>query len=274
MNLSYRQFEGASPLVLGKTIDHSTIGWAFKRLAPSYVRLLLRFLARRIEPLLQPEFFVMDSTGISTNFYSRKRGVLRWGRKKVFLKLHALVGCSLQKGALFVREASVTGEGCHDLTQVAYLLEAAEGGGRPLLADSAYDYTLAYRLARERGFRPVIKPRETEGPRGFERREMVGSFDQELYRLRKVAEGFFGAIATRYLSRIRYRLLHVQECSILLMAVGQNLRVLLRLMPSKTWRVSSHFSKSSSSWNRAGGEVWAPADLFDKPRLAERLISQ
>ena len=155
LNLSYRQFEGASPLVLGKTIDHSTIGWAFKRLAPSYVRLLLRFLARRIEPLLQPEFFVMDSTGISTNFYSRKRGVLRWGRKKVFLKLHALVGCSLQKGALFVREASVTGEGCHDLTQVAYLLEAAEGGGRPLLADSAYDYTLAYRLARERGFRPV-----------------------------------------------------------------------------------------------------------------------
>ncbi|MEM4973274.1 MAG: VWA domain-containing protein, partial [Candidatus Hadarchaeales archaeon] len=83
--------------------------------------------------------------------------------------------------------------------------------------------------------------------------------------LRKVAEGFFGAIATRYLSRIRYRLLHVQECSILLMAVGQNLRVLLRLMPSKTWRVSSHFSKCSSSWNRAGGKVWAPADLFDKP---------
>lgn len=162
LNLSYRQFEGASPLVLGETIDHSAIGWAFKRLAPSYTRLLLRFLARRIEPLFQPEFFVMDSTGISTNFYSRKRRALRWRRKKVFLKLHALVGCS-QKGFLFVQEASVTGEGCHDLMQVGCLLEAAEGRGRPLLADSAYDYHLAYRLAKERGFRPVIKPKEMEG---------------------------------------------------------------------------------------------------------------
>ncbi|MEM2618844.1 MAG: hypothetical protein QW356_05115 [Candidatus Hadarchaeales archaeon] len=109
--------------------------------------------------------------------------------------------------------------------------QEAEGKGRPLLADSAYDYTLAYGVARERGFRPVIKPRESkEGPHGLERREMVESFDPELYRLRKVAEGFFGAIATRYLSRVRYRLLHVQECSILLMGVGQNLRILLRLM--------------------------------------------
>ncbi|MEM2618843.1 MAG: hypothetical protein QW356_05110 [Candidatus Hadarchaeales archaeon] len=99
LNLSYRQFEGASPLVLGETIDHSTIGWAFKRLTPPYARLLLRFLARRIEPLLQPEFFVMDSTGISTNFY-RKRRILRWQRKKVFLKLHAFVAAP-SKGAPF-----------------------------------------------------------------------------------------------------------------------------------------------------------------------------
>lgn len=31
---------------------------------------------------------------------------------------------------------------------------------------------------------------------------MVESFDPDLYRLRKVAEGFFGGIAVRYLSRI------------------------------------------------------------------------
>ncbi|MEM2426763.1 MAG: hypothetical protein QXF66_00295 [Candidatus Hadarchaeales archaeon] len=39
-------------------------------------RNLLRFLARRIEPLLQPEFSSVDSKGIPTNSYGRKRRVL------------------------------------------------------------------------------------------------------------------------------------------------------------------------------------------------------
>lgn len=65
----------------------------------------------------------------------------------------------------------------------------------------AYDAEFIRELAREHGFKPIIKPREYEedGPHGFVRRKVFKEFEEnrEFYRLRKVAEGFFGGIETR-----------------------------------------------------------------------------
>lgn len=67
------------------------------------------------------------------------------------------------------------------------------------------------------------------------RREVFKEFEEnrELYRLRKVAEGFFGGIETRYDGGIRCKLLHVQIFNIMLMAVAHNLRTSARVRAQK-----------------------------------------
>ena len=82
------------------------------------------------------------------------------------------------------------------------------------------------------GFRPIIKPREyEEGPHGFARREAFREFEEnlELYKLRKVAEGFFGGIENRYSSKTRCKLLSTEISSLMLMAIAHNLRTFARV---------------------------------------------
>lgn len=69
------------------------------------------------------------------------------------------------------------------------------GGGEKetSLANSAYDYNLAYKLAKERA--SDLSQNLRKGRKGvrLERGEIVESFDL-LYRLRKIAEGFFSGL--------------------------------------------------------------------------------
>jgi len=223
------------------TIDHSTVGWALKRLRRNYLELLLLLLRQELEKEVKCELFVADSTGISTPRFRERRYAFKTIRRRLCLKLHAMIGYSSKDSALVACSATVTGEGVHDATQFRPLVSDLWARGEPLLMDPAYDAESIRELARRHGFKPVIKPREHDegGPHGLVRREAFEEFgvNSELYRMRNVAEGFFGGIETRYGSKVRCKLLHIQISNVLLMAVAHNLRTLARVRAQKDQKI-------------------------------------
>jgi hypothetical protein len=172
-----------------KTIDHSTVGWAFKRIGVNYVKLLLVLLRRELERLVRCELYAVDTTGISTPRLRRCKKAFKRLRKREFLKLHALVGYSRRAGALVVAASRVTKASVPDGSQLGYLLRGLQAWGEPLLADAAYHSKRNLELAIEHGFKPVIKPRSYEY-RGLFWKRTLREFerDRKIYRQRGITE--------------------------------------------------------------------------------------
>lgn len=231
---TYREVEGQAPFIIAKTIDHSTVGWALKRLRRNYLKLLVVLLRREITRLVKCELLTVDSTGISTPRLRRRKKALKTVYEHEVLKLHALVGYPRRAGALVVFAARVTPSNVADCTQLERLLEGLRAEGEPLLGDKGYDSQRNLELASEHGFKPVIKPRTIEY-HGIFRRQMLREFKRcrKLYRQRGIAEAFFGGIENRYGARTRCKLSTTKAASILLMAVAHNLRTLARVRAMK-----------------------------------------
>jgi len=229
-----REVEGQAPSFMGKTIDHSTVGWAFKRLRVNYLKLLFLLLRRELAKLARCRFYVADSTGVSTPRLRRRRKSFKTLREREFFKLHTLVGYSRQAGALVVFAARVTNADVTDGSQLGYLLKGLRGGGEPLLADAAYDSEHNLQLALERGFKPLVKPRSIRY-HGVFRKQMLREFrrNRKLYRQRGVAEALFAGLANRYGSHTRCKRIRTKTISILLMLVAHNLRTLARVRAMK-----------------------------------------
>ena len=231
---TYREVEGQAPLMMPKTIDHSTVGWALKRMRVPYLKLLLMLLFREINRLAKCQVYMVDSTGISTTRLARRKRVLKPSWSREFLKLHALVGYSRQAGALAIASARVTAGNVADCTQLGRLLEGIDGNGEPLLADRGYDSRQNIEVAARHGFKPVIKPRAI-GMHHRVRKKRFKEFgsNRRLYRQRGIAEAVFGGIENRYGAMTRCRLPATKAASVLLMAVAHNLRTLARVRAMK-----------------------------------------
>jgi IS5 family transposase len=130
--------------------------------------------------------------------------------------------------------AEVTRDNVTDGTQLGRLLKDVRANGEPLLGDRAYDSQRNLELAREHGFKPVIKPRSIEY-HGIFRKQMLREFrrNRKLYRQRGIGEAFFGGIENRYGARTRCKLPSTKAASILLMAAAHNLRTLARVRAMK-----------------------------------------
>jgi len=235
---TYREVEGQARLIMPQTIDHSTVGWALKRLRAPYLKLLLLLLFREINRLARCGVYMVDSTGISTTYLSRRKRVLKTSWSREFLKLHALVGYSRQAGALAIASARVTAGNVADCTQLGRLLEGIEGNGEPLLADRGYDSRRNREIAMRHGFRAVIKPRAI----GMDRRVNKKKFKEfrrnlKLYRQRGIAEAVFGGIENRYGAMTRCKLPATKRASVLLMAAAHNLRTLARVRAMKEMEI-------------------------------------
>jgi len=235
---TYREVEGQAPSIMNETIDHSTVGWALKRIREPYLKLLLVLLFREVTRLTKCELYIADSTGISTPRLRRRRKAFKTLYVREFLKLHVLVGYSRGAGALVVVAAKVTQDNVTDGTQLGRLLEGLQADGEPLLGDRAYDSQRNLELASEHGFKPVIKPRSVEY-HGIFRKQMLREFkrNRKLYRQRGVGEAFFGGLENRYGAQTRCKLPVTKAASILLMAVAHNLRTLARVRAAKEMRV-------------------------------------
>ena len=231
---TYREVEGQAPLMMPKAIDHSTVGWALKRLRVPYLKLLLILLFREINRLAKCGLYMVDSTGISTTRLARRKRVLKTSWSREFLKMHVLVGYSRPAGALAVVSARVTAGNVADCTQLGRLLEGIQGMGEPLLGDRGYDSRRNREIAARHGFKPVIKPRAI-GMGRWVNRKKFREFrrNRRLYRQRGIAEAVFGGIENRYGAMVRCRLPATKAASVLLMAVAHNLRTLARVRAMK-----------------------------------------
>jgi len=129
-----------------------------------------------------------------------------------------------------VASARVTRSNVHDGTQLPHLIRGMRGGGRPLLADSAYGSEANAELLRRRGFLPVLRP-HGQARRGIGTRMRMKEFwrNRRLYRRRGTAEALFGGLANRYGSRTGSKRVRTKVVSLMLMLVAHNLRTLLRL---------------------------------------------
>ncbi|MDI6884647.1 MAG: transposase [Hadesarchaea archaeon] len=234
LDLTYREVEGQAPFFLRETVDHSTIGWALKRMGVNYVKLLLALLRRELQRLVRVEFYTVDTTGISTPRLKRRVKAFRRLWEREFLKLHALVGYSRRASALFVVASRVTKSNVTDGSQLGYLLRGLRVRGEPLLADAAYHSKRNLELAVEHGFKPVIKPR-SYGYHGLFWKRTLREFKRAhgLYRSRGIAEAVFAGLANRYHSHTRYKRGRTKTTSILLMLVAHNLRTLVRVRAMK-----------------------------------------
>jgi hypothetical protein len=252
LDLTYREVEGFAPAFLDETIDHSNVGKVFKRLKPSYVKLVLGLLRKKLKGHVEIDFFFVDSTGISTPRLKTRVKALRKVREREFYKLHVLAGYSSEASALVVFAARVTKPNVTDGSQLAYLIRGLEGEGKRLLGDSAYDWKRNLRLALEQGFKPLFKPRDI-GYHGVFRKMVLRDFRQnkKLYRMRGVGEATFGGIENRYGAHTRCKRVKTKTLSMLLMPVAHNLRTLMRVRAAEKRRflfVMWIYSTSPKRW--------------------------
>lgn len=234
LDLTYRGVEGLAPAFLDETVDHSTVGKVFKRLKPSYVKLVLGLLRKRLKGHAEIDFFFVDSTGISTPRLKTRVKALKKVREREFFKLHVLAGYSGKASALVIFAASVTKPNVTDGSQLGYLLRSIDGGGKRLLGDSAYDWRRNIELALKSGFKPLFKPRDIQY-HGMFRKLMLRDFkrNRKLYRQRGIGEAIFGGIENRYRAHTRCKRVRTKVLSMLLMLVAHNLRTLMRVQAAR-----------------------------------------
>lgn len=122
------------PTFLDEAIDHSTVGKAFKRLKPSYVKLVLGLLRKKLKGHAEFEFHFVDSTGISTPRLKTRVKALKKVREREFFKLHVLAGYSGKASTLVIFAARVTKPNVTDGSQLGYLLRSIDGEASASLA--------------------------------------------------------------------------------------------------------------------------------------------
>lgn len=84
-----------------------------------------------------------------------------------------------------------------------------------------------FRMCFEKGLKPVVKPRKNSRKGRF-RKQARRCFSREVYRLRGVAEGVFGAIEIKYRARIRARKRRTRAIAALLLALSYNISAAMR----------------------------------------------
>lgn len=210
--------------------DHSTIHDAFKRIPEEYFKQLLEKTAQLC--IAQSGWtrgvVAPDSTGVETDRYQTVEIKMKKTRKRIIVKFHVIAILDYN----IILAAKVTSKYAGDsptFRQLFSILPQMEGS--VLDGDKAYDSDHNCRLAYEKGMKPNIKQRKTQGTnRGLRfRKKAAEEFDKALYRFRGLVEGIFGAQETGNGLRTRCRLGRMQRKWGLALSVGHNLAVCNRL---------------------------------------------
>lgn len=249
---SYRDMEKHSLEVIDKTIDHSTIGWAMKRIPVWYMSSVLKKFFKLTDNLCKVKgVYIPDSTGISTDRYKTVKIVLEKRNKKQHVKWHIIVKYYPSKGIVSILSCCMGGEYSHDSPNFRknYDPELCRNG--LLFGDGGFDAEENLRLCEGNNVVAVIRIRDPENAKGI-RRKYAWLFreNQILYRLiRGIVEGVFGGSETRYGNRIRYRLDHTREIGVMMLGIKQNIDSYLRLIAyEKVFRENSGISYVFALW--------------------------
>jgi len=226
MNWSLRTAEAFLD-VLGVSIDHSTIGKAYHRLPEGYIVRAIRLLNSKVSVLLgRSRLYVCDASGLACD--RSKRKVVRaleeaWVTE--YEKLHLVV--ELREGLLCIADARATEGEAHEAPLVKQMLSEGEIKEGYMLGDKAFDVEGIYRECFEHGLVPVIK-RKTSTKRGRFRRKASKLFSQDVYRLRGIGEGVFGAIEVKFGAKIRAKKAKARRVAALMQALAFNISAFMR----------------------------------------------
>jgi len=210
--------------------DHSTIHDAFKRIPEEYLKTLLE---KTVQLCIAQSGWTRgvvapDSTGVLTDRCATVELKMKKTRKRIIVKYHVIAILDYN----IILSAKVTSKYAGDSPTFRQLFRPLpQMEGSVFVADKAYDSDLNCMLVYEKGMKPNIKQRETEGTnRGLRFRRKAGKeFDEALYHFRGLVEGIFGAQETENGLRTRCRLRRMQRKWGLALSVGHNLAVCNRL---------------------------------------------
>lgn len=243
-DLTYRDIEGSSELLIKLQIDHSTVGWAMKRIPVNYVKKAIRNLNFRISELCSEGAFIVDSTGIKTDRDVEGRFILEKREKKEFLKLHILVKYFPNEGLLSVANAHVTKSNRHDspIFRNKLLTEEVAEKDTVIFGDKAYYAFATFEKIYDLGMKPVIPPKNWKSKsmtkRTLRRRALFDYNNDLRKKFRGMIEGVFGGLETEYGNRTRCRTHHARNVSILLLALSHNLKTYQKALTLKQLQIS------------------------------------
>lgn len=229
---SYRDLEKHVHEFVSRTIDHSTVGWAMKRLPEQYTNSIVKLLYKLIDNLCKDEsVYITDSTGITTDRYRVTMVLLKKLDHKQYMKWHIIAKYYPGKGIVSIVSSLSTGGFRHDSPAFRKNFDSELCNNGLLFADSAYDSDENLKLCMKHGLFPVIKIRDVERHRKRLGGKFAEMFDKELYRqYRGVVESVFGGSETKHGNRTRCRLEHTRNVDIIAYAIRHNINSYLRLI--------------------------------------------
>lgn len=228
-DLKYRQVQDMAPLLIGKTVDHSSIGWAMKRISPEYLNELVYDLFLYIDCILKGGVYITDSTGVTTDRYETKDVAMEEIRMKQTVKLHLAVKYYPRYGVTALVTGKVTHGTAHDSPQLKHLVQGIYGPAI-MLNDKGYDSEDNRRRAYQRVLIPMIKERENCG-NSLIRLKARKDFYENIYKnFRCMVEGVFGGMETAYNNKTRCRLEKTRQTDVMLMVVVQSLKVYFKVL--------------------------------------------
>lgn len=242
--LTYRKIEGSAELLMRLSIDHSTVGWAMKRLPVSYIKKAIKRLHFRISDLCSEGAFIVDSTGIRTDREVEGKFILEKREKKEFLKLHVFVKYFPNEGLVSIANAHVTKSNRHDspIFRNKLLKPDVAEKGTIVFGDKAYYAFATFEKIYDLGMKPVIPPKNWKSKsmtkRTLRRRALFDYNNDLRKKFRGMIEGVFGGLETEYGNRTRCRNHHTRSVSALLLALSHNLKTYQKALTLKQLQIS------------------------------------
>ena len=230
LGISYRKMENLlhllRPTWQEPVPDHSTIQEAFRRIPETYLN---RILTRSAELCISESGWVKgivaaDSTGVETDRYETVEVRMKKTKRRISIKYHVTAILDYN----IIMAAKITSRRTADSPTLRQMLKnLPQMEGSIFNADKAYDSDGNCERVYQKGMKPNIKQRRTEGTnRGLRhRRRAAEEFNSAVYRYRGLVEGIFGAEEVENGLRTKYRLRKMQRRWGLSRAIGHNLSV-------------------------------------------------
>ena len=210
---SYRDIELFVPLVLGRTMDHSTPEKAARRFGTTLLhRLLVTCL-----PAIRGRIVAIDSTGFSTSTRSPYYTHRIFADKPCgFVKVTLLV--DTRTTAILAAKIHIIPR--HDLRDAQIVRQ--HRGAKHLVADKAYDAEWFHELLEELGLQAHI-PLRKNARKGFYRKKHAKHHKDRIYRQRPLVETTNSVVKRRWGGQVAAHKIIMIRIEILLKLLVHNL---------------------------------------------------
>ncbi len=125
-------------MLIGKRVDHGSIGWAMQRIPPEYLDELAYDLYLYSDCVLKNGVYIVDSSGFTCDLHEKRTIKMKERKVKQTVNLHTAVKHYPRYGVTAIVTGKVTRGRAHDSPQFKYLICRIYGPGF-MLGDKGYD---------------------------------------------------------------------------------------------------------------------------------------